>query len=90
MESNNPIFAFYHELENYSMFTSYEEIEFVTNKIYHTLGRDLYNLKKYSNEDTKQIQEGDWKGRMWEFEFCRFYLEMNNRRFTLHYEPILQ
>lgn len=89
LESNNPVFAFYHELENYSMFTSYEEIEFVTNKIYYTLGRDLYSLKKYSKEDTKQIQNGDWKGRMWDFEFCRFYLEMNNRRFTLHYEPIL-
>ncbi|TDW48629.1 hypothetical protein EV144_103141 [Flavobacterium sp. 270] len=86
-ENLNPICVFYKEYENYSNFSSFEEMELITNRIVRTLGRDLYNKKKYSANDTLQIKNEDWQGRVWDFEYSNFYLKINNKRFSLHYQP---
>ncbi|MDW8852285.1 hypothetical protein SD960_19425 [Flavobacterium sp. MMLR14_040] len=86
VQNENDIFAFYKEYENYSNFSSFEEMELITNRIVRTLGRDLYNLKKYSEKDTLQIKNDEWQGRVWDFDYSKFYLEINNKRFTLHYQ----
>ncbi|WJS94765.1 hypothetical protein NYQ10_22055 [Flavobacterium johnsoniae] len=86
VENENPIFAFYKEYENYSNFSSFEEMELITNRIVRALGRDLYNLKSYSENDTLQIKNDEWQGRIWDFDYSKFYLEINNKRFTLHYQ----
>ena len=72
------------------MFASYEEIALLTNKILRTMGRDLYNQKKYNRNDTDEIKNDNWGGRIWNFKDSNFYLEINNRRLTFHYQPKLE
>jgi hypothetical protein len=69
--------VFYKQIKNYSRFTAYTELESITNKIVEVFGQDDYFKGKYTLEDTKQINSGNWKGRIWTIEPIKFLLEIN-------------
>lgn len=62
---------------NYSSFTSYKEMEGVTNNVVKLLGPDMDMKSEFQEEEIEEIKNGKWEGRTWVIEDMTFMLEIN-------------
>lgn len=75
----------YQNVKNYSRFVSYKEFEEVTNKVVRIFGVDDNLRGYYTERDTSEIQNGNWKGRVWTIDKLEITLDINigTRKFNL-------
>ena len=88
-ENEGDIIVFYRKIKNYSKFVSYREFEAVTNKVVKLFGTDIRFKDYYSDKDTKEIQSGNWDGRVWDIGKFRFVLEINEGTRSFNFAVIL-
>ncbi len=88
-EEEGNIILFYRKAKNYSKFVSYKEFESVTNKIVKVLGIDNNFRGQYNDQDTTEIQNGNWKGRYWTIGELNYHLEINNGTREFNFAIIL-
>lgn len=74
---SKPIFGFYNSPNNYSRFTSYEEFKAITKKFVDVLGNDLNNNGQFTEEDKSEIDDNNWKGRIWIYPKTTIILQLS-------------
>ena len=67
----------YHEVNNYSNFIFYSEIELIINNSIRLFGVDS-NLKgEFEQKEKFEIDNNKWEGRTWNFNKYKFLIEIN-------------
>ncbi|MCD8435929.1 hypothetical protein [Tenacibaculum finnmarkense] len=69
--------------QNYSIFNIYREFELVVNNCFYLFGIDNFKQEEYLfHIENKQLKNGDWKGRFWNFGTYNITVDINKNYYN--------